>query len=113
MKPAIVVVAFNRPKSLYNLLTTISLAHFHEINIPLIISIDFIDSIEHEEVIVIANAFKWKYGEKKIIQHTKNIGLKNHILLCGDLALDYGAVIILEDDLRVSPGFYTYASTAA
>src|SRR6185295_10157403 len=40
---------------------------------------------------------------------TVRLGLKEHILRCGDLSQTYGAVIVLEDDLYVSPEFYQYA----
>ena len=40
------------------------------------------------------------------------MGLRAHILKCGDISLKYGSVIILEDDLFVSPNFYDYATSA-
>jgi hypothetical protein len=40
------------------------------------------------------------------------LGLRKHILQCGDLSKKYGSVIILEDDLYVSPYFYDYAVQA-
>lgn len=63
----------------------------------------------HDEVVKIANKFYWKYGFKKIIEHQNNLGLKTHVLSCGDLSVEYGAVIVLEDDIAVSPYFYYYA----
>ena len=80
---------------------------------PLIISIDYIDSSEHAEVVDVAQGFVWNFGEKVVIQHEKNLGIRDHILSCGDLTQTYDAVIVLEDDLRVSPDFYVYASNAA
>jgi len=112
MKPAIIVVAYNRPNSLKNLLTSISRANFKEKDIPLVISIDYTNSKEHEEVLNVASEYEWIYGEKKVIAHNKNLGLRNHILSCGDMSLLYGSAIILEDDLRVSDGFYTYGTAA-
>ena len=50
---------------------------------------------------------------KIIIHHTTNLGLKEHIILCGNKSKEFGAVIILEDDLVVSQGFYNYAVAAA
>ena len=40
------------------------------------------------------------------------MGLRKHILACGDLSVEYGSVILLEDDLYVSPFFYEYTQQA-
>ncbi|HEX8677860.1 MAG TPA: glycosyltransferase, partial [Segetibacter sp.] len=109
MKPAIVVVTYNRPASLNRLLTFLSNSVFDSSDINLVISIDYHSSPMHDEVVKIANKFHWKYGFKKIIEHQNNLGLKTHVLSCGDLSVEYGAVIVLEDDIAVSPYFYNYA----
>ncbi|GGG42496.1 hypothetical protein GCM10011414_10090 [Croceivirga lutea] len=106
----IVVVAFNRPNSLSRLLTSLSNAYYPNNDIPLIISIDF--SSNNKSVIDIAENFNWNNGEKIVISHQKNLGLRNHILACGDLSIKYGSVLILEDDLFVSPNFYNYTQAA-
>ncbi|CAL2060693.1 glycosyltransferase [Tenacibaculum sp. 190524A05c] len=110
--PAIIVIAFNRPNSLKRLLTSLDSADYKNREIPLIISIDHQDSDKNKEVIAISEEFKWNYGVKKVIKHSKNLGLRTHVLLCGDMVNDYDNVIILEDDLYVSPRFYSYASEA-
>ncbi len=103
--PAIVVVAYNRPKSLDRLLKSINKAVYPDGMVDLIISIDKSDNLE---VVELAEKFEWK-GNKQIIRHDTNLGLHRHILSCGDLSFKYGSVIILEDDLLVSPYFYSYA----
>ncbi|NAS11514.1 glycosyltransferase family A protein [Poritiphilus flavus] len=113
MKPAIVVVAYNRPDSLKHLLDTIARAEYPDADVPLVISIDYTEGEKHEEVVRVAKDFIWDFGTKKIIEHRENIGLRNHILFCGDLTSQYGSVIILEDDLRVATGYYEYASAAS
>ncbi len=112
MKPAIVVVTYNRPVSLNRLLSFLSRAVFGTADINLVISIDYQSSQMHDEVVKIAKDFDWKYGFKKIIEHKKNLGLKEHVLRCGDLSEEYGAVIMLEDDIVISPYFYNYAVQA-
>jgi hypothetical protein len=107
--PAIVVVAYNRPKSLERILHSIQQAHFSNNSVPLIISIDKSGS---DDVFEVARNFQWKHGVKKIIQHPQNLGLKEHILSCGDLTETYDEIILLEDDLFVSPYFYEYATKA-
>lgn len=110
IKPAIVVVAYNRCESLNRLLDSIGNARFLSNDVPLVISIDY--SNVNEKILEIANAFEWKYGEKRIINHSSNLGLRKHILKCGDLSKEFGAVIILEDDLVVAPDFYNYVCCA-
>ena len=108
--PAIVVVAYKRPLALKRLLTTIARANYDSYeNIPLIISIDRGNC---SETVRVAREFVWQYGVKKVIEHPQNLGLRRHILSCGDLTAEYGSVIVLEDDLLVSPEFYHYTVKA-
>lgn len=103
---AIVVVAYNRPKPLERLLESIKKANFGgNKNIPLIISIDY---SEKEDCLNVANDFNWAYGPKEVIFHPKRLGLKEHVLSCGDISSRFDGVILLEDDLIVSPNFYNY-----
>lgn len=106
----IVVVAFNRPKSLKRLLESLGKANYSSNQIPLIISIDKAD--DNNETLKIAQDFKWKFGDKIINYEKTNLGLRNHVLKCGNLSEQYGSVIILEDDLYVSPNFYLFANQA-
>jgi hypothetical protein len=103
--PVIVVAAYSRSDSLKRILSSLSNAHYPD-NVKLIISIDNNGSNQH--VADTAKAFNWKYGEKEVIYHPERLGLRNHILKCGDLTQKYGSVIMLEDDLFVSPYFYDY-----
>lgn len=105
----IVVVAFNRPKSLSRILKSLDGAKFDRNDIPLIISIDKGDNAD---VLKVAEDFQWRYGEKIVIYQKENLKLRKHILKCGGYALEYGSVIILEDDLFVSPYFYEYTMKA-
>jgi len=109
IKPAIVISAYNRPHALQRLLSSIAAAHYEDDDIRLIISIDLSDS---DSVKTIAGNFDWEHGSKQIIAHGEHLGLKRHILFCGALAKEQGAVIVLEDDLMVSPFFYGYARQA-
>lgn len=107
---AVVVVGYNRPDSLLRLLSSVANANYgSNVTIPLVISIDYSGSNDCKHI---ADAFDWKYGDKTIIHHPQNLGLKKHILSCGDLTVDYDAVIVLEDDLIVSSFFYDYAQQA-
>lgn len=112
MKPAIVVVTFNRPDSLARLLKSIAGAEYDQKEITLIISVDFQESEGHEQVLKVADGFNWSYGEKRVIKHTTNLGLRKHVLSCGDLVTDFDSIVMLEDDLIVSRYFYLYAAKA-
>ena len=82
--PAVVIPAFNRPKSLLRLLRSLDKGDY-----PLNHSIELIISIDgggDHEVLRIAKEFNWNFGTKTIIEHDENLGLKNHIISCGDLA---------------------------
>jgi len=110
MKPCIVVVGYNRPDSLSSLLLSIERSSFIDNDITLIISLDKAEN-DHG-VLSVAENFIWKHGNKIIRTFDKRQGLRNHIISCGDLSEKYGAVIILEDDLMVSPNFYSYVKKA-
>ncbi|MCX2473228.1 hypothetical protein OQZ33_02670 [Pedobacter sp. MC2016-05] len=112
MSPAIVIVTYNRPESLIRILESIENAFYEIDSIPLIISIDHQDSSLHQDVIQIAESFHWAYGDKKVIQHSSNIGLRNHVLYCGSLTEKYKAIILLEDDVVLSKYYYSYARQA-
>lgn len=107
--PAIVAVGYNRPDSMKRLLDSLEKASYPE-NVELIISIDRSDRTE--EVEAVAEGFVWTHGTKTIRTFAERQGLRNHIIQCGDLSKKYKAVIILEDDLVVSPSFYYYTSQA-
>ena len=82
---AIVVVAFNRPLALKRLLHSLSQAIYPTENIPLYICIDASKDANNQEVIQIAKAFSWELGVKTIIKQPIPLGLKDHVLICGDL----------------------------
>ncbi len=106
---AIIVVAYNRAGSLRRLLQSLENAIYKRNDIPLIISIDKADN---KEVHQVANEFVWNYGVKNVVMQEERLGLRKHILQCGDYSIKYGSAIILEDDITVSPAFYQYADAA-
>ena len=77
--------------------------------LDLIISIDKSDS---DECAKIAMSYNWEFGKKIVIEQKENLGLKNHILKCGDLTKDYRGIIMLEDDLTISPRALNYVYQA-
>jgi glycosyltransferase involved in cell wall biosynthesis len=105
---AIVVVTFNRPGSLKRLLHSLAAAHYPQ-SVQLIISID---GGAEPDTLQIARDFLWEHGEKLVIPHESNLGLRRHILACGDLTSEHDGIILLEDDLYVAPYFFDFALSA-
>lgn len=108
--PAIVVAGYNRVDSLKRILHSIEEAHYVYDDIPLIISLDKSDKTP--DLLEIAENFRWEHGRKKIRLFKERQGLRKHILSCGDLSFEYGAVIMLEDDIVVGEDFYQYTKNA-
>lgn len=108
ISPVIVAIGFNRVNALKRLLDSLERAVYYE-KVTLIVSIDHGGDAQ---VAAYAIAFEWTHGEKIVKLHTKNLGLKKHVLECADYSISYGAAIILEDDIMVSPFFYSYAKQA-
>lgn len=106
---ALVIVAYNREKSLKRLLNSIDKAEFFGDLVDVIISIDKSDNIN---VLETARNFEWVHGEKIVVEHSERMGLRNHILSCGSYTQMYKAIAVLEDDLIVSPSFYSYMKAA-
>lgn len=107
---AIVVTGYNRPFALSRLLKSIAVANYEGYkNIQLIISLDY---HSNEDCVKLAEEFQWLSGEKEVVKQQYKLGLKSHILQCGSLSAKYDAIILLEDDLLVSPFFYSYAQQA-
>lgn len=105
-KIAIVVVGYNKKKGLLRILQSVNDADYDEDDVPLIISID---ASGNKEVYDVAQNFDWKHGAKIVNIEEKRLGLKNHIFQCASLSKYYKGVIVLEDDLLVSPFYYQYA----
>ena len=108
MNLAIAIVSYNRADSVQKLLDSLLLANYSQ-PATLIISIDKskTDAVER-----LADEFVWPFGEKIVAKHSENLGLRRHILSIGDYTKQYDGVIVLEDDLEVSPSFYNFASEA-
>ncbi len=115
MKPAIIAIGYNRVNSIKRLLSSLDKAIYNCNDIKLIISIDHAKSENDKKNLAVLKAakdFEWRHGEKEIIYRDKNLGLRPHILACGDLVNQYDSIIMLEDDIFVSPMFYSYACSA-
>lgn len=66
----------------------------------------------NKEVNSIASSFYWKYGKKEIIEHKENLGLRDHVISCGNLTCKFENLIILEEDCFVSRNYFNFAVKA-
>lgn len=109
-QPVIIVIAYNRPQALKRILLSLSKANYEGYNsISLVISIDG-GGVNNVEVECVANSFNWGYGDKTIINYKEeNLGLRKHVLTCGNMSSRYGNIIMLEEDCYVSRNYYDYA----
>lgn len=109
--PVVVIPAFSRANSLKRLLDSISVAYFPDEKIKIIISLDGGYS---DDVYKVATDFadNFTVADVEVIAREENLGLRKHILLCGDFSVVYGSCIVLEDDLIVSKNFYLFACQA-
>lgn len=109
---AIVLVCFKRLDGIKRLLGSLEKVDFDDRkDITLIFSVDYAD--DNKNVIQFAKDYEWRHGEKIVRTFSENQGLKKHILGCGDLTEQYDTLVVLEDDLYVSPAFYHFVQGAA
>jgi len=106
--PTIVIPTFSRAHSLKRLLGSLSAARYPS-EARLVVSIDGGGS---DDVARVAEQCQWPHGEKLVIRREKNLGVRQHLIVCGEMTEQYGSVIILEDDLFVAPSYYEYAKAA-
>lgn len=107
---AIVAVAYNRELPLKRLLSSLEKAFYRDEKPTLIISIDKsnTDAVER-----FADNYSWPHGEKIVRKHEKNLGLRNHMMSLGEWFDQYDTIVVLEDDIVVSPSFYSYVREAS
>lgn len=101
---AIVAIGYNRPQCLKRLLESLSKAYYDR-NVDMIISIDNSGS---NDVVEVARSFCWDFGAKRVETYPERLGLKKHILRCGNFTSEYTNLIVFEDDLVVSRYFFSY-----
>lgn len=106
---AIVIVGYNRISSMLRTLESARKADYLGDRVDLIISLDNSGDLRVKEA---ADAFEWPHGDKKVRLLPERAGLRKHILSCGDFLNDYNAIAVLEDDIIVAPGFYSYMKNA-
>lgn len=104
MKFTIAITAFNRKENLNKLIDDLLSINFSSEEVNLYISIDGGGSIYKSDF----DDLKWDHGKLYIKEHDKNLGLKDHFFYIGNLSQKFGAIIFLEEDMRVSKFLESY-----
>lgn len=101
---AVVAIGYNRPACMSRLLCSLENA-IYDLPVDLIVSIDNsgTDSVEK-----VAKSFQWTHGKKRVVTHPERLGLKQHVLECGGYTEEYENIVVFEDDLYVSPYYFSY-----
>lgn len=107
---AIVAVTYNRTDSLKRLLCSLEKAYYTNETPTLIISIDKSNTDVVEKF---ADDYNWPHGPKIVRKHEQNLGLRNHMMSLGEWFENFDTLVVLEDDIIVSPCFYTYVRQAS
>lgn len=104
MELTIVIPVYNRLTSITRLINSLQSANI-ENEVDLVISCEANAS---EDVKEFVTAINWSFGRFGVVHQEKQLGVDAHNLACMQMAKDLGPILILEDDLVVSPYFQAY-----
>lgn len=106
----IIVITFNRPKSLKRLLKSLNKAEYDKDRVVLEIWIDRLQSDEvHASSVGAAREFNFLKGVSKVYVQATHVGLRGQWLTTWKPPRNKEEIaVIFEDDLTVSPYFYRY-----
>jgi len=105
----VVVLAYNRPLALRRLLDSLGRVAPAAVGADLVVSID--GGGDPECARVARDAIEWAHGKVEVVVQSERLKLKQHVETAADRVKDYDAVIVLEDDLSVSPWMLHYAAS--
>ncbi len=110
-KYGIVVIGYKNIEGIKRLLGALSRADYEQDNVKLIISIDHSgdDSIKK-----VADAFCWEFGDKYVMTFPERLGLREHVLRCGDYlnTYDLDVLAVFEDDVMPAKDYYRFTKAA-
>ncbi|MEZ5653245.1 MAG: hypothetical protein R3E87_22150 [Burkholderiaceae bacterium] len=102
----VIVICYDRPNEAAQLLKTLSESPV-DAPVDLIVSID--RGRDQAQLASVADSVDWPHGRKRVIVMPERLGLKAHVLRCGDLIGEYDYGIVLEEDLLLSHQALRYA----
>lgn len=104
---ALVIAGYDRPDSIARLLRSLD-GIGSPIPVDLVLSVDGGESAD--AVVAKLRNLRWPHGKVSARIAQENLGLRAHILSCGDLTETYEAIVVLEDDLIVGPNILFYSA---
>lgn len=107
-KTRVVVVCYDRPSSALTLIGQLHAANFSE-RVDLLISID--GGERSNETANLLKKTIWSHGKLQVRRSDANLGLRRHVMACGNAVNGYEAIVMLEDDLTISPYFHQFTRT--
>lgn len=110
-KYGIVVIGYKNEDGIKRVFQALSMADYGNENVKLIISVDYSGN---DKVLRLANEYQWRFGEKYINTFNERLGLREHVLHCGDYlnTYDLDALAVFEDDTMPSHNFFQFAKAA-
>ena len=108
----IIILTQRRHWSLKRLLNSLNAANYTGHNIHIEIRVDKYDSEDHRKTLEIARAFKFEHGTVDVHENTRTRGLQYAWFDAWTPQSDTERAIILEDDLEVSPLWFTWLQQA-
>ncbi|CEM02313.1 unnamed protein product [Vitrella brassicaformis CCMP3155] len=111
------VLAYNRPHSLVRLLQSLSMSHYFGQRVDLLISVDLNrDGLVHSETLEAAKTYPWPHGSLTVRVRDRHYGLAEQWIQAipeDRLQQEDGTILlILEDDIEVSPFFFKWLRKA-
>lgn len=107
--PAVIVPAWRRPEALKRLLSSLLEADYSAAPAGEVTLVLSLDGGADPATIALAREFVFPAGTCEVVLHPENMGVRRHILWCGDQCRRFGSVIVLEEDLIAGPAFYRFA----
>lgn len=113
------VLTYNRPSSLSRLLTSLESAAYDGDSVELEISVDHPiptpdddDTNTWSDTLELAHKFQWSHGTKLVIEQEHNIGLVGQWTRGWTKPKEDELCLFVEDDVEVTPGYYTWLRQA-
>jgi hypothetical protein len=111
------VITMDRPESLQRMLDSITVAHYDGATVHVEFHIDHpatkvVDTSKYQEVVKIANNFKWTHGKLSRHIQEKNAGIFNMWVKPFPTRNDSATLevlMVLEDDMTVAPYFFRWS----
>lgn len=108
----IIILTQRRHASLQRLLTSVDASHYGNHAVHLEIRVDYHDSLDHQKTIELSRAFEFTHGTKTVYTHDTVQGLQRAWFGAWAPASDSDRAVILEDDMELSPLWFTWLQKA-